>query len=191
MERPILMSGPLVTATLQGRKVETRRPAKDRDRLAGRRPYGQPGDRLWVRETWAPDPRAPEVDGVAVYRATDEVTLNANGARVDRWRPSIHMPRWASRLTLDIVEVRCERLYDIDDTGAVREGARRFADIPDPHPYKQGPRWSMDEPETTRQCLGSARMAFANVWIRLYGVDAWDANPWVWVVRWSPVGGAR
>jgi hypothetical protein len=232
MERPILMSGPLVVATLAGRKVETRRPAKDRDRLAGRCPFGVAGDRLWVRETWAPfhvgqkHATACPVEDVddadaARYMADGRVWMCESGgafAPADdggwvyaehRWRPSIHMPRWASRLTLDIVEVRCERLHDVDGEGAVREGFEASyswagvtvmvedggtfwqgelnpAPVPKVGDLVAGMRVVHVQP-TPRKVSTTAREFFAMAWRSIYGADSWDANPWVWVVRWKPV----
>jgi len=141
-ERPILFSGPMVKAILNGRKTMTRRVVnpqpEDMKRLGAhgelipyRRgkspvqipqavvwepikcPYGQQGDRLWVRETWAARPYWDELkpseiqEGVAVYyRATEDVA-------VTRWRPSTHMPQWASRLTIEITQVRVEKAEGI------------------------------------------------------------------------------
>lgn len=215
-ERPILFNGAMVRAILDGSKTQTRRPVKVQpgDVLWGsnglewswlsntdggtpadfvRCPFGVPGDRLWVRETWAPDPRAPGVPCVAVHRATDEVALNAALAAPDRWHPSIHMPRWASRITLEVTDVRVERVQDITEEDAQAEGARRFDSVHDTNPYGLGPRWSMETPTSTAQCMGTARMAFANLWERINGTGGWSANPWVWAISFRRVdaqGGA-
>jgi hypothetical protein len=138
-ERPILFKDVMVRAILVGRKTQTRRIAKPRyddktpcDHWMAyapdfiRRhcahgsegqtcPYGQPGDRLWVRETWAINPD----DGGAVYRATDP---DWEVCECWTWRPSIHMPRWASRITLEITAVRVERLQGISLDDAKAEG---------------------------------------------------------------------
>lgn len=234
-ERPILFSAPMVRAILSGTKTQTRRivkcppatsdwvvsPERDGkwwptdgsdyvgDGIAC--PYGAPGDRLWVRETWRtaidldrlspaqicdkcidagyPKPWAP-------LKYADDVEVNRFGLRGlgDAWgkaRASIHMPRWASRITLEITGVRVERLHAITDADAIAEGARRFVDIPDPSPYKRGPRWSMESPASTDECLGSPRWAFANLWIKINGQWSWDANPWVWVVEFRRVDAGR
>lgn len=166
---------------------------EDADVAMVRCPFGVVGDRLWVRETWAADRRAPDVDGVYVYRATDEVTLNAQLATPDRWHPSIHMPRRASRITLEVTEVRVQRLQDISEEDAIAEGVRRFDDIPTPDPsrYGAGNRWSAFEPTSTDECLGSARFAFGNLVNKLAGIDVWAANPLVWAISFARVGVAN
>ena len=222
-DRPILFSGPLVRAILDGRKTVTRRPCKSsvvetadghvvspgpkgtrlvsslptpeeqHREMLSRCPYGEPGDRLWVRETHAVVGDPPTV----AYRADLDASALADEAEVrrivgpgwTRWTPSIHMPRWASRLTLRVTDVRVERLQDITEDDARLEGARRFPDLPGPDPYGSAPRWSMRSPSTTEECLGSARMAFANAWGKAYGPGSWAANGWVWRVAFEVVRG--
>lgn len=138
-------------------------------------PYGKPGDRLWVRETWAPvstfDP-SPETG--AFYRA--DYVDDPHGpdgekspeGRYRTWKPSIHMPRWASRIDLEITGVRVERLQDISEADAVAEGS---------------------------QCAGvpaalTNRGAFSRLWQSINGPDSWAANPWVWVIEFQRIGGA-
>ena len=132
------------------------------------------------------------------YRATDPTPeLSYYGSEEEptvRWKPAIHMPRWASRITLEITDIRIERLQEITEEDAKAEGAREFQDLPpDPSPYPYGnePRWSMEDPRSTRECLGSARYAFANLWERLYAKKGlgWYANPWVWVLTFRRVKG--
>lgn len=157
-------------------------------------PHGAPGDRLWVRETWGqadssydewdflrgkPRPHLP-----VIYRATwgddDEETF---------WRPSIHMPRWASRITLEITGIRVERLQDITEEDAMAEGAV-FVDHGLDQWRQQRPGWSMDPAEAARgweYCLGTARTAFGNLWVSVYGPKSWQQNPWVWVVSFKRV----
>jgi hypothetical protein len=209
-ERPILFSGPMVRALLDGRKTQTRRmvkPQPDRVELFpegwGRNdggavnmfaplrcPFGQPGDRLWVRESVAIDyfASAPwlEPEKRHGYRA-DWNSRAADVVPEPKWTPSIHMPRWASRITLEVTGVRVERLKDISESDAVAEGARRFDDLPSIHPYGQDPRWSMEEPTSAGQCLTTARFAFGNFWESINGPDSWDANPFVWVVEFKRV----
>lgn len=163
-------------------------------------PHGVTGDRLWVRERWClanPEfypldnqamdgrPRGPLwPDGspqVAYYAATDSDVEGSSGR--SPWKPNIHMPRWASRIMLEVTGVRVERLQSISNDDAIAEGARRFADIPDPNPYGRGNRWSMESPTSTDQCLGSPQSAFGNLWIKFNGQESWDVNPWVWVVE--------
>ena len=236
-ERPILFSGPMVRAILEGRKTQTRRvivpqPWEDVGTLrvgvyhpeivvrgeyepgpeefgawsedgefAVRCRYGKPGDRLWVRESgWQPkEPNELELREGAdtwpkyVYDADEPLRPAFALAYYSEYgwkhKPSIHMPRWASRLTLEITDVRVERVQDISREDSVAEGARRFDDIPDPHPFGIGPRWSMETPTSTDQCLGNARFAFANTWNSInakrgYG---WDTNPWVWCLTFKVV----
>ena len=106
-ERPILLSGPMVRAILDGRKTMTRRLATS--------PLAkcQPGDRLWVRETW----QVPALCGVQ-YRATDSAPIGHWRPTLGPWRPSIDMPRWASRITLEVTGVKVERLPDISEEEA-------------------------------------------------------------------------
>lgn len=131
--RPILFSAPMVRAILDGTKTQTRRALKgaqpadpvDRWLAAGqvlRCPYGALGDTLWVRETWRGDP--------VEYRADTHSHGPADGSRDAEsvnWRPSIFMPRWASRLTLRITEVRVERLQEISEDDAAAEGVAAYA----------------------------------------------------------------
>lgn len=169
-------------------------------------PYGQPGDRLWVRETWAhyqtvdharrSDGRSfSEVsDGLAGYRADgfesieefrDHIRLMGGLAREaveingDRWRPSIHMPRWACRLVLEINDVRVERLQSISEADAMAEGAER-----DTEPCDHVRRSCAEV-----GCLGPThRAGFADLWASINGQASWDANPWVWVLSFRRIG---
>lgn len=164
--------------------------------------------RLWVRETWcrgsdedaseyardhlrvdiSDRPRGPVYPGCdypafAYYAATDPDIVNSNDEDRSPWKSPIHMPRWACRLELDVIHARIERLQDLSEEDAIAEGARRFDDIHDVNFYGQGNRWSMESPTSTDQCLGTARFAVGNLWTKLHGERAWDANPWVWVVE--------
>lgn len=197
-ERPILFSGPMVRAIIEGRKTQTRRLLSERHAYhfldgvgdLALCPYGEPGDRLWVRETWAPCDYV--VDGV---RREDPTCIAYAAGRAARriegdgscdidtrvfgwdnvtWRPSIHMPRWASRITLRVTSVRVERLQAITGADVVAEGV------------------SVDrcpcEPcgMTSEMCPGTETdhiMAFAQLWDSINGKRAsWASNPWVWVV---------
>lgn len=170
-------------------------------------PYGRPGDRLWVRETTEADEDTSEIvvlsrytsDGSPVlYSGCDDPEYNGSAAHWDYpriTRPSIHMPRWASRITLEITNVRVERLQDISEEDAIAEGARHFPDLPGTSPYEQDDRWSMETPDSCDKCLGNARMAFANYFCKITGnapkglhdPRPWDANPWVWVIEFRRV----
>jgi hypothetical protein len=147
-------------------------------------PYGQPGDRLWVRETFLPDPSCDDdawddhtdtyhswsgcgskISGLPpALRNPDNCIYKANWVGSDLvWRPSIHMPRWASRILLELVAVRVERLQDISHEDAEAEGVK---------------------------CNMSAltfRDHYENLWEQINGADSWSANPWVWVVEFKRV----
>lgn len=170
-ERPILFSSPMMRAILDGRKTQTRRvvtnakPYEPTDegidilwhtgQLAC--PYGAVGDRLWVRETWQVDDY-----GMQHHRA-DRVRYRATDGEELAWRPSIFMPRWASRITLEIVDVRVQRVKQIKDEEFVLEG----------FPYA---------PETHQE-------GFAYMWEKLNGKRGygWDVNPWVWVLSFKVI----
>lgn len=220
-ERPINQRAEEVRAILDGRKTQTRRVAKHVGRYsdgslvrlspddespcdgAVRCPYGAPGDRLWVRETFASFTRAGSRcrPTLAEYVVLSDGTQKARDGKLwpplaeyaagsadhIKWRPSIHMPRWASRITLEVTGVRVERLQDISESDAKAEGAREFRDLPSIHPYGQDPRWSCGDPKSTEECLSTARYAFGNLWNSINGADSWEANPWVWVVEFKRV----
>lgn len=136
-------------------------------------PYGQPGDRLWVRETFCQkwcDQRG-YLDEY-LYRATEPDVVHPDGQDKSPWRPSIHMPRAASRITLEITGVRVERLQDISEADAWRESA------PD---YEEG----VDPPPPDESCEWSYRASFQSLWQSINGAGSWTANPWVWVVEFK------
>lgn len=188
-ERPILFSGSMIRAILDGRKSQTRRvvhrdiataiPASEPERALYRCPYGLPGDRLWVRETWAavsPDEfHRPYEECQFEYRADNPQAIRAGGWDNDpddpsaiRWRPSIHMPRCASRITLELTEVRIERLQAISEADAWAEGCPEGR-VPDgiPSPVV----WFYE----TWEALNAKRG---------YG---WDVNPWAWCLSFRRV----
>jgi hypothetical protein len=178
--RPILFSAPMVRAILADRKTQTRRiyegffltPDKPCWHLddAGRGgcPYGMPGDQMWVRETWAHPVPGCEFQGGVSYRA-DHIDPRGDGpAHPMKWRPSIHMPRWASRITLEITGVRVERLNAISHDDAIAEGVSGGC----------GPGYSF------------ACYEFKQLWLSIHGHGSWDANPWVWVVEFRRVEGS-
>ncbi|CCG42457.1 hypothetical protein [Magnetospirillum molischianum] len=156
VDRPIIFSSPMVRALLSKRKTQTRRLASSP--LAKCRP----GDRLWVRETWAPTCRIQD-DRLrrTVMDDGDQVIYpDMVAGHLIRWRPSIHMPRWASRLTLVVSDVRFQRLQEISEDDAWAEGVIVPDDIAD-HPG-----------------LGDKfTMAYVRFWNSLYGNDAWAVNP--------------
>lgn len=155
-------------------------------------PYGAPGDRLWVRETWYCDhfevTRGPYLkpDDLNVSEAIDDGTLvyAADGltpyeADQPIWKPSIHMPRWASRILLEITNVRVERLQAISDKQALAEGVRLYADH-----AALGDWYHVEGKETYS---ADPRKSFELLWSSINGPTAWDANPWVWAVEFKRV----
>jgi hypothetical protein len=161
-------------------------------------PFGAVGDRLWVRETWAivshafdddglmidyvPDRPAKKVhekpfgngyySGHSIYAADGGFTWGDDDGCVDGrscWKPSIHMPRWASRITLEITGVRVERLQDISDADAKSEGCW----------YGHGG----GEPDFAVNPSDH----FPTLWASIYGEESWQANPWVWVIEFKRV----
>lgn len=202
-ERPILFSAPMVRAILAGKKTQTRRIVKPQpewaegawywrhprynnglgvhyfhtdaesaaEKMATVCPYGVAGDRLWVRETYrswmgSHDAGSPRC-----------IAYKADGGEIAMpWKPSIYMPRMLSRITLEVVAVRVERLQDITESDAEREGFERSFE-PDGSEYGA---------ELTTACE-----AFEALWHKINGADSWTANPWVWVVEFrSLYGGA-
>ncbi|HBT6082859.1 TPA: hypothetical protein MCD18_004144 [Klebsiella quasipneumoniae] len=213
-ERGMIFNAEMVRAILDGRKTQTRRimapqPADDIERgifpdpeaigwksslrhkhgstTAHFCPYGKPGDRIWVRETFCPvDDTQYGGEKWVDYRATPKFEAShpagwdsaPNDAEALKWRPSIHMPRWASRILLEITGVRVERLNSIHDVDAMREGIQNLtacshSDFGIPgvvnaqHPVR----------------------AFQLLWESIYGTDSWSTNPWVWVIEFKRVEG--
>lgn len=199
-ERPILFSGEMVRAVLDGRKTQTRRVMKNAGQVlstaykdsvlnikVGNRyiscPYGQSGDRLWVRETFKYTHFSKGYDngiqqggdhdfafGFAQVEYKDEVKkiineldeddVNIKKPVIDKWYPSIHMPRWASRINLEITGVRVERLLDITRDDAIKEG----------HSGEEYP-----------------LVWYSDLWDKINGPGSWNLNPWVWVIEFKKI----
>lgn len=199
-ERPIIMRPESVCGVLEGRKLQTRRVVKPEpgssaatitalkdgaefllerwpkaerafdnfgrcDRIVC--PYGVPGDRLWVREAWA-----PLGEHAVIHRATNI------GYAVERWRSPIYMPRWASRILLEITDVRVQRVQEITEEDAIAEGtpledAWQFIDVGLPISAEA---WIT---------------AYADLWnrINLKRGFGWDVNPWAWAISFRRVEG--
>lgn len=205
-ERPILFSGPMVCAVQVGQKTQTRRIMKPQPSAGVRRspfvasgledghgrelrcPYGRPGDRLWVRESHY---LTDDGDDEYVVYATDQEAVKAHFTQLDalpadfpeeiktrhrRLRPSIHMPRWASRITLEVTTVRVQQLQEISEADATEEGVT----IEDHH--KRG--------YCSGESLPPAVRAFRDLWESINGDGSWAANPWVWVVEFRRLSGA-
>ena len=196
-ERPILFNVDMVRALLDGRKTQTRRivkPTKDRNgsgcqlapcEIAGEVnggdyslcPYGRPGDQLWVREAF-------EVglctESTLAYRATHKPSdLDEGWYEPIKWRPSIHMPRWASRITLEIVSVRVERLQDISEADALAEGI----EPPEGETYRDYA--VKPEDNEGHDYYLCPQDSFISLWEKINGLESCKANPWVWVVEFK------
>lgn len=184
-EKPILFSGEMVRAILHGHKTQTRRIIKQRqnthDFIGGigddkndpynwgfehpdvmscfvtlpeqRCPYGSVGDKLWVREKFR------EICGGFIYAA------DFSDADQFKWKPSIHMPRTACRIVLEIINIRIERLHDISDADALAEGVDR----------------------TNTSISGYAAARFKTLWQSINGTESWEENPFVWVIEFKRV----
>ncbi|EAT9205132.1 hypothetical protein FXF31_21545 [Salmonella enterica] len=210
-ERGMIFNAEMVNAILSGRKTQTRRPIKWKQtrftEIAERDdgslwpwaedcerggdiwfacPYGEIGDRIWVRETWQvihdhidesshveDRTYAPSIPKEKDrYWHTVYAEHFGDESREDRgfpWRPAIHMPRWASRILLEITDVRVERLRDLSEEDAKSEGI-----IPSAGGVLPG--WEY-------------RINFRDLWMDIYGTDNWEANPWVWVIEFKRVEG--
>ncbi|MDC2858624.1 hypothetical protein [Delftia sp. DT-2] len=136
--------------------------------------YGQPGDRLWVRETWCRkwDDERGFLDE-CWYRASNPDVVSVDAMEKSPWKPSIHMPRWASRILLEITSVRIERLQDISHEDARAEGLECMAGAPE-----CGYRNYLDK--TSQDWTLSPRESFQSLWESINGPASWSANPWVW-----------
>ena len=198
-EHPILFSTGMVKVIREGRKTQTRRiikPQPDKDSIPTLMtqggcvgfqeyfghlnmpmwccPYGKPGDHLWVRETWQ---RCPEC-GRVVYKASS----NQNGKVcpncdewLGTWKPSIHMFREYSRITLEVVNVRVERLQDITEAGARAEGA-------------EAEKSHRVYPSSQAAWVSTYRSGFQTLWNHINESGfGWDTNPWVWVVEFKRI----
>ncbi len=146
-------------------------------------PYGFPGDRLWVRESWAHGIPAlaaqSDEDGPFVYAADG---FSMQGRLGDRWNSGIHMPRWASRTLLEIINVRVERLQSISEADCIAEGVKQLGE-------EQG--WVTEArfPDGKRHFGAGAYDLYRQLWDRRVanGLYGWDRNPFVWVVEFRRV----
>ncbi|ENR6004739.1 hypothetical protein ACEWM3_004966 [Klebsiella pneumoniae] len=187
-ERGMIFNAEMVRALLDGRKTQTRRPIKWKqtrfteigEREDGSKwpwsedaehacdfwhpcPFGAVGDRIWVRETWARYNIDQNSHDIA-YRATTPEDQPEEG----RWRPSIHMPRWASRILLEITGVRVERLQSITLGDICKEvGCGLYDFRPATHGFQ----------------------VWEELWKSIYGAENWQANPWVWVISFERIEG--
>lgn len=216
-ERPILFSDQRVRALLSGQQSQTRRimksqpfgPVQDnhegcygidvkRNHLQGNLvmsmenishhcPHGQPGDRLWVRETWRgpvispedvaryqQDPAAFRERQYCRYRADTSAWGSEDGFGHPGWQAGIHMPRWASRIDLLITRLRVEKIQDISDDDIIAEGVQFDSHF-------------LNNFFTLQSETDSPKEAYRKAWIAQYGGTSWEVNPWVWVIDFERV----
>jgi hypothetical protein len=228
-ERPLICQSESVIGILEGRKTQTRRVVKERVSISDHgmghnpmvlhkgdwyrpvewSPYGQPGDRLWVRETFVLERDDLEVDEPIIptdrphfhhtggenefdseyylfphYRANDPAPdlmyedMDEPGCK---WQPSIFMPRWASRITLEIVNIRVERVQDISEEDAISEGVNPYDHIKKEIVSRDNEIIFSNAYQASYQLLWNSINAK-----RGYG---WESNPWVWVIEFKKVDG--
>lgn len=213
-ERAIIFSGSSVRSILADLKWATRRIVKPAPvavdapppaiagghwewkgkSLAGQRaeflaqcPYGQPGDRLWVREAWAADAQLDSIpprdlsQGEPILYQADGALRQTGCSMVakGKQRPAIFMPRWASRIVLEITALRVERLQAISTEQALAEGVRRC------ERHSEAGSWCYVDDVNT--CSSNPIHSFELIWKSTNGAGSWDANPWVWVIEFRRV----
>jgi hypothetical protein len=200
-ERPILFSGPMVRAILEGRKTQTRRVMKPQPQnetcfawfpptgivnaapgglwtdtpraFVQPCPYGDPGERLWVRESfdWIAGKMVHAVGGLSETKRIENIRYRADGGNPAscRWTPSIHMPRWASRITLEIDDVRVQRLQEISEEDALAEG--------------------IDDAWLVKHQVSPPRVpSFQALWDDINGAKhPWASNPWLWAITFRRI----
>jgi hypothetical protein len=186
-ERPILFSAPMVRAILEDRKTQTRRIVKNPEEYGCQLPcanaiggpYGKAGDLLWVKEThrllscecretcWTPE---------HVWYEADQ--SGYEGASLEKRRPSIFMPRWASRITLEITGVRVKRLNDISGEDAVAEGIEE----------RKGQGIGRYRDYTNDTLVWPLAIdSYRTLWDSIHGKDSWKLNPWVWILEFRKI----
>lgn len=187
IRRPIKPQPKIIHALYSDKSLETERIFKNGDQRI-HCPDGKIGERLWVRETWGIW-KEGELCSLSTFEYVDydqgsfkaklekgyELRYKADNATCNKWRPSIHMPRWASRITLEITNIRVERVQEITEEDAKAEGCRS-ADL-----------------ASGRECflneeLGSYKLHFKSLWDSIYSKKfPWDSNPWVWVIEFKRI----
>lgn len=205
-ELPMIFNAAMVRAILDGRKTQTRRILKPRRdwnfgcelaacEIAGEinsgdyrnSAFGQPGDRLWIKEThlawWKlnpADPTGPRLFSHVAAFAADGYELEPG----ERWIPSIHMRREACRLVLEITDLRAEKLGSIQSESAKAEGIEEIARGGAWRNYEMDGNWFHGEHT-------GPMLSFSSLWRSIYGADSWQANPWVYVISFRVIEGAR
>ena len=202
-QRPILFSGPMVRAILDDTKTQTRRLVKNVPQFVGDEhnsaaghageyvsqlpcPHGQPGDRLWVKETHSAHGAFGD-SGRVVYRA--DLGDDAAEPHGLHWKPSIFCTRAASRITLEITSVRVERLNDCSEQDAKAEGIKAASSDAE---YWTNYLFKTSHPKRDEAITDKAhrilafrdpRESYASLWESIHGPGSWQANPWVWVIK--------
>lgn len=209
--RPILFSAPMVRALLNDRKTKTRRIAKGEalswldegfskifvaSKSNALCPYGQPGELLWVRETFRMQSRFTDLCKI-FYKAHENAShtefhefvkteLVGEYQPTEVWKPSIFMPRWASRITLEITGVRIEGLNDISNKDAMAEGLFKtpigsgYSDV-----FTLKDELYSDIIEGQVKAYDDPVLAYRALWNEINGIGAWEQNPWVWVIEFK------
>lgn len=204
MSKPVIISNESIHPILDGQKTQLRRVMKPQPILRAispqiiwiewkkyqgsdvllNNPYGKPGEKLWVKETWRVEDgkeytmTAPEWEG-GQNPAHIEYRVNDPHPENIKWRSSIHMPRWASRLTLEINVIRVEKLQDISEEDCIAEGMQ-----------KDGVLWKMidhNEMYAEDMCWMRANLAFREYWDLLNAKNGWLQNPWCWCISFKKV----
>lgn len=169
---------------------------KDCDVIEVKCPYGKPGDRLWVRESFD----TTGCMGTVLYKANYTEEELREGKHVFKWKPSRYMPKSAARIWLEITNIRLERLWDITEEGAIEEGVYQYTDsnyksLPYPsgwdncfQDYLSKPRRKNELPVNA---YTSAIASFASLWVSINDQQSWDKNPWVWVIEFKRVEGGK
>lgn len=144
-------------------------------------PYGQPGDVLWVRESFTTPFLYDGAEQDFYYRADfDTSTPHVRHITGCKWSPSIHMPKAAARIWLEVTEVKVERLQDITEDSAKAEGVFEYEDETFKNYFKKKGLRAQDGVE----CL-LAKGSFQSLWCSINGIESWTANPWVWVIKFK------
>lgn len=188
---PILFSTPMVQAILEGRKTQTRRVVKPQPQgkmykehlretysdtdwgATCKCPYGQPGDILWVRETFGED-----ADNSSKYFFKADFP----NLKIPKWKPSIFMPKEASRIFLRVKSVRVEHLTVITPEDAIAEGIEKV-----PTPHLTGVEFAWRDYGHKDRLLSDPVASYRSLWDAINGRGSWDKNPWVWVIEFERI----
>jgi hypothetical protein len=214
-EYPILFSTPMVQAILEGRKTQTRRvvknipdgsqylkeypahnamdmypflkpdelqkPDNEKNATVISCPFGKIGDRIWVRETWKPELVDCAGKAASYYYLADNPDAKSTSIK---FKPSIHMPKAAARIWLEITEVKVERLQDISEEDAIDEGIHvKYWGGDKTQPYAYRP--TVPSEELVTDYDRTPEESFQKLWQSINGGESWEANPWVWVVKFK------